>query len=111
MLFQDEFPLASPVTGDEDYQRQFVARAIRDQQGRSLRDFDLKKRLFKYPCSYLIYSPAFDRLPKPVKQYVSERLQEVLLGNDDSDDFVHLTIDDRKSILEILTETKPELWE
>jgi hypothetical protein len=46
-----------------------------------------------------------------VKQYVSLRLKAVLLGTDDSDDFVHLTIDDRRAILEILTETKPELWE
>ncbi|HIE96525.1 MAG TPA: hypothetical protein EYG03_01970 [Planctomycetes bacterium] len=111
MLFADEFQLTSPVQGTSGFATDFQSPGVRDSQGRSLRDFDLQTRLFKYPCSYLIYSPAFDRLPKPVKQYVSERLQEVLLGNDDSDDFVHLTIDDRKSILEILTETKPELWE
>ena len=74
-----------------------------------LRDFDLSTRLFKYPCSYLVYSPAFDALPKEIKEYVVKRMGEVLTGTDKSRDFVHLIPADRQAILEILQETKPGL--
>ena len=49
-------------------------RGPRDHQGRSLRDLDLTRRLFRYPCSYLIDTAAFDGLPGPVKEYVLRRL-------------------------------------
>ena len=81
-----------------------------DRRGRSLRDLDLQTRLFQYPCSYLIYSPSFDRLPAPMKTYVATRLREVLTGKDNSPAFAHLSPQDRQEILEILEETKPELW-
>jgi hypothetical protein len=111
MLFGEEFPLTSPVRGTSGFAEAFTAVGPRDAKGRSLRDFDLTTRMFKYPCSYLIYSPQFDQLPPPVKQYVSTRLRDILTGQDDSEKFAHLTAADRQAILEILTETKPELWE
>ncbi len=43
-------------------------------RGRSLRDFDLHTRIFKYPCSYLIYSEAFDAIPEPAKEYIYGRV-------------------------------------
>jgi hypothetical protein len=64
-----------------------------------------------YPCSYLIYSDAFDHLPPPVKQQVFDRLAEVLSGADRSSDFAHLSPADRKAIIGILADTKPELSE
>ena len=60
----------------------FGARGPRDGQGRSLREFDLRRRLFKYPCSYMIYTPAFDALPAAAKNAVYSRLWEVLSGKD-----------------------------
>ena len=60
-------------------------RAERDRQGRSLRDFDLKRRLFKYPLSYMIYSEAFDAMPDTAKDRVYRRLFEVLSGEDKSE--------------------------
>ena len=53
-----------------------------NSQGRSLRDFDLETHLFKYRCSYLIYSPAFRELPGEAKDYVLRRLWEVLSGRE-----------------------------
>jgi len=44
------------------------------------RDLDLQTRLFKYPCSYLVYSPSFAVLPHEVKDYVLHRKHEVLNG-------------------------------
>ena len=70
---------------------------------------DLEKRMFKYPCSYLIYSEAFDSLPEPAKSYVYRRLLEVLSGRDQGQVFAHLGAEDRRAILDILLATKPGL--
>jgi hypothetical protein len=109
LLFANEAPLEAPVSGSSGYTREFAAQGRRDAQGRSLRDFDLQKRIFKYPCSYLIYSQAFDDLPAPAKEYVYRRLLEVLTGKDQSPDFAKLSAEDRKAVLEILLATKPGL--
>jgi len=109
LLFVNEAPLENPVNGDSAFASEFAARGPRDPEGRSLRDFDLNTRIFKYPCSYLIYSAAFDALPEPAKRYVYHRLLEVLTGREQSPDFAKLTGEDRQAILEILLATKPGL--
>jgi len=111
MLFTNEVPLQNAIEGTSDYARQFAARGPRDSRGRSLRDFDLRTRIFKYPCSYLIYSEAFDSIPAPAKDYVYHRLFEVLSGRDQSPEFASLSSQDRRAILEILVATKPGLPE
>jgi hypothetical protein len=73
-----------------------------------LRDFDLTRRLFRYPLSYVIHSPAFDALPSDVKSAFYGRLNAVLTGADSSEDFAHLAADERAAILEILRATKPD---
>ncbi len=109
LLFSGEARLTGPVAGTSGFEREFAARGPRDSHGRSLRNFDLKTRMFKYPCSYLIYSESFDALPSDVKEYVWRRLWEVLSGRDTSQEFAHLSQRDRQAILEILRETKPGL--
>lgn len=111
LLFRDEFQLTAPVKGVSKFAEEFASRGPRDKRGRSLREFDLKRRLFKYPCSYLIHSPAFDQLPQPVKAHVVSRLREVLTRKDTRDDYPHLSLEDRANILEILKDTKPDLFE
>jgi hypothetical protein len=110
LLFVDEAPLTAPVAGSTDFAATFTGLGPRDAQGRSLRDFDLTRRMFKYPCSYLIYTAAFDGLPVEVKSHVAERLRAVLTGQDQSKEFAHLSAADREAIWQILGETKPELW-
>lgn len=110
MLFAEEFRLTAPVVGTSSFANDFQSQGPRDSQGRSLRDFDLQTRMFKYPCSYMIYSPSFDQLPDQIKQYVVDRLRDVLTGKDTSEEFSRLSADDRRSIFQILSETKPELW-
>jgi hypothetical protein len=109
LLFTNEAPLEAQVKGDSGYAEEFGARGPRDPQGRSLRDFDLRTRIFKYPCSYLIYNEAFDSLPALAKEYVYHRLLEVLTGRDQSPEFAKLNGDTRRAILEILLATKPGL--
>ena len=109
LLFSSEFPLASPVRGAPAFTEQFAAQGPRDSRGRSLRDFDLQTRMFRYPCSYLIYSDAFTHLPATVQKVVRKRLREILVENVADPKFVHLSAADRQAIAEILRETQPGL--
>jgi hypothetical protein len=113
LLFAGETPLggldAKKALADSAYARDFAAQGPRDSKKRSLRDFDLHDRIFRYPCSYLIYSSAFDAIPEPAKDYVYHRLLQVLTGQDQSPDFSGLSAQDRQAILSILLETKPGL--
>ncbi len=106
LLLVGEAPLDGPVAGTSGFAQQFSIRGPLDRQGRSLRRLDLNTRLFRYPLSYVIYSDAFDGLPAPVKEYVYTRLREVLRGEDESEEFAHLSQADRRAILEIIQETK-----
>ena len=113
LLFTNEAPLDGPMAGTSGFAEEFASRGPRDSQGRSLRDFDLRTRIFKYPCSYLIYSEAFDAIPEPAKEYIYRRLFEILSGREQSPEFASLSSQDRRAILEILVATKPgvpEKW-
>jgi hypothetical protein len=118
LLFVNEAPLADlgaqqSLTASP-FAQEFAARGRRDSRGRSLRDFDFVQRIFRYPCSYLIYSDAFDAIPGPAKDYVYHRLLQILTGQDQSEDFARLTPQDRRAVLEILLETKaglPAEWQ
>jgi hypothetical protein len=101
LLFTDEAPLKAPVTGISTLTKTFPERGPRDAQGRSLRDFDLKTRLFRYPVSYMIYSAAFDGMPQLVKERVYRRVYDALAAKDQPDD--------RRMALEIVRQTKPNL--
>ena len=74
LLFCEEAALTDRIRGTCSFAEDFMKRGPRDARGRSLRDLDLERRLFKYPCSYLIYSPSFDALPGQVKDHVLRRM-------------------------------------
>lgn len=109
LLFANEAPFEDRVQGTSGFAEEFAARGPRDPQGRSLRDFDLHKRIFKYPCSYLIYSEAFDAIPAPAKEFIYHRMYEVLTGHEQGPEYAALSSEDRRAILEILVATKPGL--
>lgn len=109
MLFLDEAPLKAPVRGDSGFAKQFAAAGPTDGQGRSLREFDLRTRLFQWPCSYMIYSPSFESLPQRAKRHVYRRLWEVLSGEDVSAPFNALVPEARAAVREILVKTKKDL--
>jgi hypothetical protein len=104
MLFAGEVPLKEPIEGVSTFTKTFPERGPRDRMGRSLRDFDLERRLFRYPLSYLIYSEAFDALPESVRETVYKRLYGVLTGDDS-----RLSKEDQRAILEILCDSKKDL--
>jgi hypothetical protein len=113
MLFADEATLYDPIEGVSTFTKTFAERGPRDSQGRSLRDFDLQKRLFKYPLSYMVYSEAFDNMPEIVRDRVYQRVYDVLTGKDTNPKFARLSQDDLHNIIAILRETKknlPSYW-
>ena len=105
LLFSEETPLTDAVKGTSGFAKHFEAIGPRDEKGRSLRQFDLQRRMFKYPCSYLIYSEGFEALPPPVKDSVYRQLYEVLAGKNQNQVFAHLAAGDRRAIHEILNDT------
>ncbi len=95
MTFADEAPLKEPVEGVSSFTRTFAERGPFDHRGRSLRQFDLQTRLFRYPLGYMIYGTVFDALPAELRDRLYHRIFEALRT--------------RPAALEILQETKPGL--
>jgi len=111
LLFSEEAPLTDPIQGTSGFAAEFAALGPKDHHGRSLREFDLQTRLLKYPCSFLIYSEAFDRLPAKLKEHLYHRLWEILTGKDAAPEYQGLPPQTKQAILEILADTKPDLPE
>ena len=63
----------------------------------------------RYPCSFMIYSAAFDELPAPARDAIYRRLWRILSGGDSAEKFARLSAADRRAIAEILRDTKPGL--
>lgn len=110
LLFCDEVALPeSGVQGNSVFPAAFAHNRRPDSQNRSLKDFDLRTRLFAYRCSYMIYSQAFDNLPSPLASAIYRRLREILEADIPSPRFAHLPKSERHAIREILLATKPGL--
>ena len=110
MLFIDEFALKAPVQGTSQFAREFSKAGLKGRPGRSLRQFDLRRRLFKHPCSYLVESPAFAQLPVAVHSLVASRLNSILRATKPEENYARLGEADRKAIREILDATGPTWW-
>lgn len=107
LFFCDEFALTSPVAGTSGYEGAFLELGPKDSQGRSLREFDMQTRMFKYPLSYLIYSEAFDAMHPQLHREVCRQISDILSGQVQSEEYQHLTPGLRQQILEIVRDTKP----
>jgi hypothetical protein len=109
LLFAGEARWQTPIKGASGFAREFAAHGVKDKQGRSLRDLDLQQKLFRYPCSYLIYSEAFNSLPKPALEQIYRQLWLALTGQTKDTELAAIPAADRKAVLEILRETKRNL--
>jgi hypothetical protein len=110
LLFIDEAKLTDRVRGSTGFAERFSTVGPRDRKGRSLHELDLNRRLMKYPCSYLIYSAAFDALPPAAKDPIYKRMWQVLSGEErDARYRSALSLEDRRAIVEILRDTKKDL--
>jgi hypothetical protein len=111
LLFVGETPLPEKFESTSGFQQQFERYGPRDRRGRSLKQLDLESRLFRYPCSYMIYSPAFDGLPQATRDAIYTRMWDVLSGKDRDRKYARLTPQLRADIVDILLDTKPGLPE
>ena len=110
LLFIDEAPLDGKIQGSSGFAEKFASAGPFDRKGRSLRQFNLEKRLMRYPLSYMIYSPAFDALPAESKGSIVQRLWQVLRGEDHGAKYARLSSADRQAVVEILRDTKTDLF-
>ncbi len=109
LLFKDEATLPEGgIEGDPAFQSAFTRNAMPSSEGRSLKDFQLLNRLFKYRCSYMIYSLTFKSLTPPLKETVLANLWEALDGSDPEGRYAYLSISEKKNIQRILAETLPD---
>ncbi len=97
------------IDGTPAFRGAFKANAKMDTAGRSLKDFQLLDRLFKYRCSYLVYTPGFMRMPEPLRSRVLASMLKTLAGRDPHNRQAHLGPAERRAILEILVSTLPDL--
>jgi hypothetical protein len=113
LLFLDEASLPAPIVGNVDYRRWFEQQGVRDPQGRSLREFDLQTRMFKYRLSYLATSSSFAALPAEPRTEVWKRIKVLLTSPETDEQSAVIPVAERQAILEIVRATVtglPEGW-
>jgi hypothetical protein len=81
----------------------FEGRGVKSKTGKSLREFRLYGRMFRYRCSYMIHSAAFRILPDAVKERVFHHLRQAL----DDAEASEMSQRERGVIRSILEETVP----
>jgi hypothetical protein len=110
MLFVGEAPLGDRIRGSSGFAERFSQAGPKDAKGRSLHQLDLTRRLMVYPCSYLIYSDAFETLPPAARDPIYRRLWRILSGAEPGERYrTALSLADRQAIVEILLGTKKDL--
>ena len=110
VLFADEVPLPQGgVAGEAAFKADFLATRRVDSQGVALKDFDLRTRLFRYRCSYMIYGAAFAGLPAEFKQRVYRRLGEALDVARADAEYAYLPEAEKEAIRGILRATVMDL--
>jgi hypothetical protein len=109
LLFSDATNFADRIDGLAEFQTAFLAPGPRDGKGRSLRELELETRLFRYPLSYLIYSGNFETLPAYARDYVYSQIAAVLEGRNQDAAYAHISAEQRREVLDILRDTKPDI--
>jgi hypothetical protein len=101
LLFKDEADLPEGgIEGNESFINDFQQKGKKNADGKSLRDFQLLNRLFKYRCSYMIESMAFQKLMPKLKEQVDSALRTIL--SDGSERYAYLGKKEREIILSII---------
>lgn len=109
ILFADEAPLPAPVEGDPAFKAAFLRnrRVVADTA--SLKDLDLKTRLFTHRCSYMIYTPLFQNLDPTLKQRIYRRMAAALDTARPDPEYAYLSAPEKQGIRTILRATLTDL--
>lgn len=110
LLFADEVTLpAKGIGGDAGFKHDYLNARRVDGTGASLKDFDLKTRMFKHRCSYMIYSAVFQALPAPMKDRIYGQLRSALDASRPDAEFAYLPANEKAAIRSILKGTLEDL--
>ena len=77
--------------------------------GTSLKDFDLRTRLFRYRCSYMIDSVVFQGLPPVLRQKVHQQIGQALAEDPAAPGSIAIPVDEKRTIRRILRKTLVDL--
>ena len=80
LLFVDESRCPGRCGGRRDSHRRSKTRALVTRGVARSASSNLRTRMMRYPCSFLIYSEPFDALPPKTRAAVYERMWAVLSG-------------------------------
>ncbi len=109
-LFADEAKLPREgIEGDPEFVREFQRNKKAVKAGPSLKDFDLKDRMFKYRCSYMLYTESWQKLPAMLRERVYFKMAEGLREQNANPAYAYLPADEKRAIRAILKETLPGL--
>ncbi len=103
-LYANEVRLTGPIRGTSTFASEFSARGSQTTQGHSLRKFDLQTRVFRYPCSHLIQSSYYQKLPKKLRDAVEQRMRDAVTGVKPIDGQHTLTQEERTAMLGFLAD-------
>lgn len=110
LLYKDEAALPeSGVEGASDFAKLFSRKTRGLENPPSLKELDLKGRLFKYRCSYLIQSSTFAALQPTLRRRVLQRLYRVLTDSSPDPRYAYLEPGERDTIRQIITATVHDL--
>jgi len=107
-VFTGEMPPSVPLTPRAGFAERLAAYTPKDRLGRSVAELELTNRLMRYPCSYMVYSGAFDALAPSIRQAVYRRMIDQLSRGDARGEYNRVSAADRRAALEILADTKPD---
>jgi hypothetical protein len=104
LLLADEAPVDHPIPGQSAYAEWYQARGVKDAQGHSLYDLDLRQRTFRHRISPLIQSQMVRGFPPELRQTLFRRLNDVLTGKESLKGY-SISDEDRNATLSILRAT------
>jgi len=102
-----KFP-AKGITGDAAYAEDFLRDRKVTKSGISLKDFDMKTRIFKHRCSYMLYTDTWKEAPKELKDRIYYHMALYLRDQPDAQ-HAHIPQAERLAIRSILKETMKDL--
>ena len=108
LLSKDEAPLPFGIKGIPEFGHDYASESVKSRDGKSLRELTVRRHLYRYRCSPLIYSPMFQAMPGPLKRQIYETLKIVLSADSDDERYDYIGKDERAAIRTILAETLPE---
>lgn len=107
MFFVDETRIPEIDVSQSIFAQDFSSLTPHDKKNRTLYQLQMKRRMFRYPFSYMVYSDTFNQLPSEALNYLWPEIARILNPQFIHPGYEHLNREDKIAIKEILLETHP----